>query len=56
VNPVLYANAWALKDITKGDNSNCGTNGFSAVKGWDPVTGLGTPKYQELLRVFMDMP
>lgn len=22
-------------------NPNCGTNGFTAVQGWDPVTGLG---------------
>jgi len=30
-----------------------GTDGFSAVKGWDPVTGLGTPDYDKLLSVFM---
>ncbi|KAK5693413.1 hypothetical protein LTR97_009982 [Elasticomyces elasticus] len=43
LNPVLYANPWALNDITNGSNPGCGTNGFTAVKGWDPVTGLGTP-------------
>jgi tripeptidyl-peptidase I len=56
VNPVLYANPWALNDITNGSNPNCGTQGFSAVKGWDPVTGLGTPNYPKLLSVFMGLP
>jgi tripeptidyl-peptidase I len=41
INPVLYANPWALNDIKNGSNPGCGTNGFSAVNGWDPVTGLG---------------
>jgi tripeptidyl-peptidase-1 len=43
INPTLYANPWALNDITNGSNPNCGTSGFTAVQGWDPVTGLGTP-------------
>ena len=34
MNPVLYENAGALKDITKGPNPNCGTDGFPAVNGW----------------------
>lgn len=46
INPVLYANPWVLNDITNGSNPGCGTNGFTAVKGWDPVTGLGTPVSQ----------
>ena len=41
VNPTLYANPWALNDITNGTNPGCGTVGFSAVPGWDPVSGLG---------------
>lgn len=36
-----YANPQAFNDITNGTNPGCNTNGFSAVKGWDPVTGLG---------------
>ncbi len=28
--------------------SGCGTNGFTATQGWDPVTGLGTPNFQKL--------
>lgn len=31
-----------------GSNPGCGTNGFSATKGWDPITGLGTPDFAAL--------
>ena len=37
LNPWLYSNEGALNDITSGDNPGCGTNGFSATTGWDPV-------------------
>jgi tripeptidyl-peptidase-1 len=56
INPVLYSNPSALNDITKGSNPGAGTAGFSAVPGWDPVTGLGTPDYQKLLAIFMALP
>jgi tripeptidyl-peptidase-1 len=39
MNPVLYAHPEVLNDITNGTNPGCWTDGFSAVKGWDPVTG-----------------
>lgn len=39
-----------------GNNPGSGTQGFSAVKGWDPVTGLGTPNYLKLLDVVMALP
>ncbi|KAJ6592414.1 family S53 protease [Mycena capillaripes] len=47
LNPFLYSPAGrpAFKDITSGINPGCGTNGFSAEVGWDPLTGLGTPNY-----------
>ncbi|KAJ7765733.1 subtilisin-like protein [Mycena metata] len=45
LNPWLYANPGAFNDITSGSNPGCGTQGFPAVKGWDPVTGLGSPNY-----------
>ncbi len=38
VAPVLYRNSADLNDITLGNN------GFEAGPGWDPVTGLGSPK------------
>lgn len=56
INPVLYANAEAFRDITEGHNSGCGVSeAFMADKGWDPVTGLGSPDYETLLKVFMSL-
>ncbi len=40
-NPVLYAEAF--HDITVGNNSFAGITGYSAARGWDPASGLGTP-------------
>ncbi|QRV94555.1 hypothetical protein RhiJN_22573 [Ceratobasidium sp. AG-Ba] len=48
LNPWLYANAGMLNDITLGSNPGCGTQGFNATTGWDPVTGLGTPNFQKM--------
>lgn len=49
INPLIYATAaQGFNDITSGSNPGCGTAGFSAVKGWDPVTGLGTPDFGKL--------
>lgn len=39
INPVLYEHPEILNDITEGGNQGCGTAGFTAVEGWDPVTG-----------------
>ncbi|KAL2854044.1 peptidase S8/S53 domain-containing protein [Aspergillus pseudodeflectus] len=55
VNPVLYAHPEAFRDVTEGSNAGCGTEGFPATKGWDPITGLGTPVYPKLLKVFMEL-
>lgn len=55
INPTLYANPSILNDITSGGNQGCGTAGFTAVAGWDPVTGLGTPNYGKMLSVFMSL-
>ena len=38
VNPQLYANPGALRDITQGNNG-----AFAAALGWDACTGLGSP-------------
>ncbi|KAK6428759.1 Tripeptidyl-peptidase sed1, partial [Oleoguttula sp. CCFEE 5521] len=56
VNPALYAHPEVLHDITVGNNSGCGTPGFYAAPGWDPLTGLGTPNYPAMLKLFLSMP
>ncbi|TVY41776.1 Aorsin [Lachnellula subtilissima] len=56
LNPTLYANPQVLNDITTGGNRGCGTPGFNSTKGWDPVTGLGTPNYPKMLKLFMSLP
>jgi len=48
LNPLIYANPSAFNDIVSGSNPGCGTNGFTARTGWDPVTGLGTPDFLKL--------
>lgn len=49
LNPLLYSSLVSgFTDITSGSNPGCGTTGFTAVAGWDPVTGLGTPKFTTL--------
>lgn len=65
VNPTLYKNPQVLNDIKTGNNGLCSRHfkllfgkeyGWNCTEGWDPVTGLGTPRYSELLKVFMDLP
>ena len=50
LNPFLYKNAAAFNDVTHGVNDEHGTShgGFTAVPGWDPATGLGTPNFAKL--------
>ena len=56
LNPALYANPWVLNDITNGTNKACLGQGFEAVQGWDPVTGLGTPSFPRMLELFLSLP
>ncbi|KAF7310501.1 Family S53 protease-like protein [Mycena chlorophos] len=53
LNPFLYANEDAFTDITIGKNSGfvCPATSvaFTAAKGWDALTGLGTPLFPKLL-------
>lgn len=56
LNPIMYKNPGMFNDITIGNNPGCGTKGFPASKGWDPVTGLGTPNYTKMRDVFMALP
>lgn len=56
INPVLYKYPGMLNDITSGGNQGCGTPGFEAVKGWDPVTGLGTPNFPRMVATWLALP
>ncbi|KAI0717849.1 subtilisin-like protein [Cerioporus squamosus] len=58
VNPALYSSAFkhAFQDIINGTNPGCGTQGFAARPGWDPVTGLGTLNFAALLPKFLVLP
>ncbi|KAH7346722.1 peptidase S8/S53 domain-containing protein [Rhexocercosporidium sp. MPI-PUGE-AT-0058] len=56
MNPALYAHPGVLNDITSGGNQGCGTPGFTSVKGWDPVTGLGTPNFPRMLALYLGLP
>lgn len=66
IKPALYkAPADIFNDVTVGnmtdpDNpaaGNCGTGiGFSAVPGYDPVSGLGTPRYEKWEAYFLSLP
>ncbi|KAH9005635.1 subtilisin-like protein [Lactarius hatsudake] len=49
LNPWLYGRgSRGLTDITEGSNPGCNMDGFSAIAGWDPVTGLGTPNFRRM--------
>ncbi|OSD06587.1 subtilisin-like protein [Trametes coccinea BRFM310] len=58
INPAIYSILFtgAFHDVTNGTNPGCGTNGFPALAGWDPVTGLGTPNFPQLLLQFLALP
>ncbi|TCD67356.1 hypothetical protein EIP91_000223 [Steccherinum ochraceum] len=58
INPTIYSDRFrnAFNDITSGTNPGCGTQGFSATSGWDPVTGLGTPNFAKLLVEWLLLP
>ncbi|KAI0683312.1 hypothetical protein BC835DRAFT_1235361, partial [Cytidiella melzeri] len=50
INPAVRFRS-ASHDITNGSNRGCGSAGFSAVEGRDPVTIVGTPDFSKLLKV-----
>jgi len=52
LNPWLYKKGYkGLTDITKGFSYGCNVEGFPVTKGWDPVTGFGTPDFPKLLKL-----
>lgn len=52
INPLIYQNPQAFTDIVTGTNDmNHDRMGWYCTKGWDPVTGLGTPVFSTLASV-----
>jgi tripeptidyl-peptidase-1 len=62
VNPALYANSKKFQDVTKGSNKCCAnyrfpspgiccSSGFTASKGYDPLSGLGNINFPNLLQI-----
>ena len=57
LSPLLYSmDASNFNDITVGSNRISGmgvrlSQGYDCVKGWDPVTGFGTPSFATMLQV-----
>ncbi|PLW47967.1 hypothetical protein PCANC_09418 [Puccinia coronata f. sp. avenae] len=57
INPAIYSSRFrkAFNDIKEGTNPGCDTEGFSAVPGWDPVTGLGTMDFSKFLPIWKNL-
>jgi len=60
INKTLYhiaksdAYGTAFNDITAGNNTFMGITGYDAKPGWDAVTGLGSPKVDNLIPLLID--
>jgi tripeptidyl-peptidase-1 len=53
---MFFSNAYMLPS-TIGANEGCGlTYAFNCTPAWDPVSGLGTPKFNMLHDIFMQLP
>ncbi|KAL8914343.1 MAG: hypothetical protein Q9172_007103 [Xanthocarpia lactea] len=49
LNPWLYKRGYrAFTDVGSGSATGCGTSGFPAARGWDAVTGFGTPYFPKV--------
>lgn len=55
VNPLIYQNPNAFHDVTEGTNDGGYRVGFTAAKGWDPASGMGTPNYTALKKVVSNL-
>ena len=55
VNPLIYQNAHAFYDVTEGTNDGGYKIGFTATKGWDPASGMGTPNYVALKKIVSNL-
>ena len=61
LNPSLYSlyddnNDYYFNDVTEGYNLGCECDddvGFYAADGWDPITGVGTPKFSRIYKALL---
>lgn len=49
MNPWIYKHPEVFQDVTKGQNG-----GFTAMPGWDPTTGFGTPNFAAMLQAALE--
>ncbi|KAF4335790.1 tripeptidyl-peptidase I precursor [Fusarium beomiforme] len=56
LNQILYQHPEVFTDITEGSNPGCDTQGFKAAKGWDPVSGMGSPQFPKLRDLLVSLP
>ncbi len=60
MNPALYhlasPDGTYLHDIVKGTNAYGGVRGYTATRGWDPASGLGTPRSGQLATALIKAP
>ncbi len=55
LNPLFYQSSGTFNDVTQGDNDSQGQGGlYQAGPGWDPCTGLGSPKGSALLQALLE--
>jgi len=56
INPLIYLHADLWNDITQGRSMGCDEDGWPASKGWDAVTGCGTPDFGKLVKQVLLLP
>merc|ERR1711935_1107749 len=56
LNPFIYQNAAAFNDVQSGKNTGGFGEGFTAIKGWDAASGVGTPNYEALAKAVAALP
>ncbi|KAI0809624.1 peptidase S8/S53 domain-containing protein [Xylaria sp. FL0064] len=56
LHPILYAHPEVFHDVTVGNNPGCNNSpGFPNARGWDPVSGLGSPNFPKLLKLLFNV-
>eukprot|EP00178_Gracilaria_changii_P007955 TRINITY_DN24672_c0_g1_i1.p1 TRINITY_DN24672_c0_g1~~TRINITY_DN24672_c0_g1_i1.p1 ORF type:complete len:560 (-),score=75.16 TRINITY_DN24672_c0_g1_i1:59-1549(-) len=57
INKLIYSNPQMFYDVTIGsDKIGMNKQGWDCAKGWDPVTGMGTPNFVEMAKVLASLP